>query len=455
MAKNITFDVVVVGGGPAGLALAILLARLGRSVAVLERSRYERARVGETFGGELAPLLGEIGLWNEFQTVPRTPFRGVRSAWGDATLLEKSSVFNPFGEGWHVDRIAFDAMLANASARAGVTVHVGTGPSMIARSENGWSVRPSSESPICGRFLVDASGRGARATAACIASRYWLQMDRLVAMFARMAPSAPIEPLLELEAVEDGWWYTAPQPGGKLLVTLMTDADLLPANPRANTLADSFYAALSRTLHTAKRCGDATLDGLPWIVRADTGVLLPDRSSGWCAIGDAAMGCDPLAGDGVARALRSAIAAAPLIDRMLAARDARTPETVPSGVSDAAKEQFLDYLDLRAHYYQSEGRFPAAPFWARRRPVDWRSAPLFLDPRQLLQWNDSPPSRDLIAPVEALLPPHALRTLLRRLRRPLPAHEALAALRTEAPLEDRRLLVGVQELVARGIVATR
>ena len=53
---NSMYDVIVLGGGPAGVASAISLARAARSVIVLERTRSERSRPGETFGGELGPL---------------------------------------------------------------------------------------------------------------------------------------------------------------------------------------------------------------------------------------------------------------------------------------------------------------------------------------------------------------------------------------------------------------
>lgn len=453
--KSNSVDVIVLGGGPAGLSVAALLARLGRSVVVLERGQYERIRAGETFGGELQSLLQTVGFWDDFQNVPRTPFRGVRSSWGNAPMIERASVFNPFGDGWHVNRKAFDAQLALTATRAGVNLQVGVGTLAVARVEDNWSVKPASREPVTGRFLVDASGRGARASAACIPSRRWLQMDRMVAVIGRvMPPITPIEPVLELEAVEEGWWYSAPQPDGRLIVTLMTDADLLPPRPHASSLSDAFSTALARTEHTSRRCGSERLDGPPWIVRADTGVLLPDRGADWIAIGDAAMGCDPLAGDGVVRSLRSAIDATPMIERTLAAKSTGTKDLVPSDDTNELRQRFSEYLDLRARYYLSEKRFINAPFWVRRHPMNWRDALLFLDPRQSLQWNSIIPSRDLIAPVEALISPHALRVLLRQLQNPVPAHEALATLRSTIPLEDRCLLVALQELIARGILAT-
>ncbi len=41
-------DVVILGGGPAGAAVAITLARAGHSVVVIEKSHYDQVRIGET-----------------------------------------------------------------------------------------------------------------------------------------------------------------------------------------------------------------------------------------------------------------------------------------------------------------------------------------------------------------------------------------------------------------------
>jgi hypothetical protein len=207
---------------------------------------------------------------------------------------------------------------------------------------------------------------------------------------------------------------------------------------------------MQSTTHTARRCGGASLDLSPWVARSESGFLFPDRGDNWCAIGDAAMGSDPLAGDGVARAIRSAMDAAPGIAQALATGEIGTAPT--SDQDNGLRQRFIEYLEMREHYYLAERRFAQAPFWVRRHPIAWRAAPLFLDPRQSLHWDGAPLARDAIAPVEALLPVHAVGALLKRLRQPTPAHEALAFLRAEAPLEDRRLLVAVQDLIARGII---
>ena len=114
---------------------------------------------------------------------------------------------------------------------------------------------------------------------------------------------------------------------------------------------------------------------------------------------------------------------------------------------------FLTLLERRARYYAVELRFADARFWMRRHGIDWEGAPITLDPRWILRWHGVEPDPAAIAPVEKLLPPRAIRSLLDRLRRPAPPHEALGALRDAAPLGDRRVLVGLQMLVEGGFVA--
>ena len=62
-------------------------------------------------------------------------------------------------------------------------------------------------------------------------------------------------------------------------------------------------------------------------------------------------------------------------------------------------------------------------------------------------------TRDALAPVESLVPPRALARLIDSLDAPLAAHEAMGILREAAPIDDLRLLVGLQLAVARRLIA--
>ena len=57
------FDAVIVGAGPAGSTAAILLARAGWSVALVEKQRFPRRKVcGECLAASNLPLLDALGI---------------------------------------------------------------------------------------------------------------------------------------------------------------------------------------------------------------------------------------------------------------------------------------------------------------------------------------------------------------------------------------------------------
>ena len=61
------YDALVIGGGPAGGTSALLLARAGWSVAVVEKAEFPRRKVcGEFISATTLPLLDELGLADAF-----------------------------------------------------------------------------------------------------------------------------------------------------------------------------------------------------------------------------------------------------------------------------------------------------------------------------------------------------------------------------------------------------
>jgi flavin-dependent dehydrogenase len=111
-------DVTIIGGGPAGSTAAILLARAGWRVTLVEQSRFPRDKVcGECLSALGFDVLTRLGL------APRFKFEAVR--------LDRAQVHPPAGRPlrvalpapmWGVSRRVLDAMLLDAARDAGARV---------------------------------------------------------------------------------------------------------------------------------------------------------------------------------------------------------------------------------------------------------------------------------------------------------------------------------------------
>src|SRR5215213_9445087 len=114
-----TFDVAIVGGGPAASVTAWMLARGGASCVILERGDDAGDKPGESLPPSARPLLEQLGLWDALEADGHLPCHGNRSSWGSDAIDEQPFVFSPYGHGWHVDRRKFEALLIARALEAG------------------------------------------------------------------------------------------------------------------------------------------------------------------------------------------------------------------------------------------------------------------------------------------------------------------------------------------------
>ncbi|MGH9970440.1 MAG: NAD(P)/FAD-dependent oxidoreductase [Pyrinomonadaceae bacterium] len=353
-------DVVIVGGGPAGTAAALALAGYGVSVLVIERSGYGKVRVGETFPPAIKEVLAQLDLWAEFVAANHVQSVGIRSVWGGPEPYDRSFIFDAHGTGWHVDRRDFDAFLARSAERRGVKLER---ESQLLKCERngtgGWKVLVGSRNrslSVNASLVVDATGR-ACALARRLDSRR-IAYDQLVGVYAFLEGLSDEQPFTLVEAVEDGWWYSAPLPGGRQVVAFMTDSDLF--NAAALRDWSQWKTRLGHASQTKARVAQLKLDGTLKVLSANSSRLNQAGGPGWLAIGDAASAFDPLSGDGVMRALKSGLRATEIIRSCLLDQNA-IPE-----YGTMIDREFRRYLQQRNAYYSRDNWWASSPLWSRR-----------------------------------------------------------------------------------------
>src|SRR5437667_12701405 len=104
------WDVAVVGGGPAGAVTAMLLARAGQTVVVLDRSTGNRSSMGETLPPVANALLREIGIAESFSKQGHTPAEGIVSVWSGSVPPVHAFFVSAKGGGGNLDRAVIDCV---------------------------------------------------------------------------------------------------------------------------------------------------------------------------------------------------------------------------------------------------------------------------------------------------------------------------------------------------------
>jgi flavin-dependent dehydrogenase len=361
-----TWNVVVAGGGAAGCATAIGLARRGIDrVCIVDPGISAGPRLGETIPPEARLVLNELGVWRPFLEGNHDRCLGSCSAWGSPDLGYNDFLLNPHGCGWHLDRAEFETMLRHQA--------VSQGTALLREAKVG-AVAPDGDHRLAvsvigpagavrefgARYVVDATGW--RSGVARQAGARWRELDRLTFVYGFFDTSRAeaMSKLTLVEANELGWWYAGCLPDRKLAVAFASDPGIV--RDHKLTLVPNWLERLGQTRHLAALTQGCRLQSEKLAARVAPTTCL-DHACGayWLAVGDAAAACDPISSQGIMNALEDGVRASDVIAGAMAAGRALDPI-----YSDGVARRFADYIDNRNYFYGMEHRWNESPFWRRR-----------------------------------------------------------------------------------------
>jgi len=363
----------VVGAGPAGATAALNLAPT-RSVLLTDWRdlRSDSPSVGESLAPAARRLFDDMGILDSFLTEDHLPWYGNRSVWGAHTVAEGDLLRDLDGHGWHLDRANFDNWLRATAMNRGTTLLPKAQLQAVEplTTGRGWLVSLSTGTrgrvQFCARVLIDASGRFA-SLARRLGARQQSLEERLVCAWVNgLAPreTSGTAGFTLLEAVEDGWWYSAPLPQGRRTLAFHTDPGLTATALARSTESLVLHAARATVLASLlDECKFSANSGRVRLTVANGGRLSPPAGPGWFSAGDAAVHFDPLSSQGLLNALFTGLATAEASDRLL---EGEEPKPVAESYKSMIANIWKLYLSHRQAWYHEENRWPEAPFWSRR-----------------------------------------------------------------------------------------
>ena len=137
------FDAVIVGAGPAGSSAAILLARAGWSVALVEKQRFPRRKVcGECIAASNLPLLEALGVGTAFTSAAGPELRHVALMRGKRSVVADLPPAPTHAARWGraLGRETLDTLLLEQARSAGATVLQPWSVQSVRGSAGNWRV---------------------------------------------------------------------------------------------------------------------------------------------------------------------------------------------------------------------------------------------------------------------------------------------------------------------------
>ncbi|MFC6021573.1 tryptophan 7-halogenase [Plantactinospora solaniradicis] len=333
------FDVVVVGGGPAGSTLGSLVAMQGHRVLLLEKETFPRYQIGESLLPSTIHGIGRLlGVTEDLAKAGFLQKHGGTFRWGanptpwNFTFSVSPKIAGPTSFAYQVERSKFDKILLDNAVRKGVEVRQQCSVSDVIEDDGrvvgvNYVDAAGTERQAFARYVVDASGNTSRIYKRVGGNREYSEFFRSLALFGYFENGKRLPPPsfgnILCAAFPSGWFWYIP-----LSDTLTSVGAVVRREDAAKIQGDP-----EKALHDLIDECPLIQEYLADATRVTTGQygqirVRKDYSyhhttfwrPGMALVGDAACFVDPVFSSGVHLATYSGLLAARSINTVLAGR---------------------------------------------------------------------------------------------------------------------------------------
>jgi len=327
MNTNNTFDVIVMGGGPAGSSVAGMLSREGRKVILFEKEIFPRHHIGESLMTDTYWTFQRLGVLEKLRESPFVRKYSVQFA-NPAGKESRpfyffEAVHHESAVTWQVNRAEFDHLLINHAAEQGVVTHQGVlVREVLFEGDRAVGVEVQMQDGTLEKFFakvtVDATGQRAM-----LSNKFrWRVRDPNLkkAVIYSYYKGAHREPdlnggatlVLRTEPGSGGWFWYIPLENDITSVGIVADPDYL-LKGRGQDLAKILTEEIEKCEPCRKRVGDGRRVDKVYSILDYSYRSKHNSGNGFIIIGDAYGFLDPIYSSGVLLALKMAELAADAI----------------------------------------------------------------------------------------------------------------------------------------------